>query len=45
VEVAQQVFRRGGFKVIDVTNKPIETSAAQVITAVTRQLGTNDKAA
>lgn len=41
VEVAQQVFRRGGFKVIDVTNKPIETSAAQVITAVTRQLGMN----
>jgi regulator of PEP synthase PpsR (kinase-PPPase family) len=40
VEAAQQVYRRGRFKVIDVTNKPIETSAAQVITAVTRQLGT-----
>ena len=41
VEAAQQVYRQGGFKVIDVTNKPIETSAAQVITAVTRQLGMN----
>lgn len=41
VEAAQQIFRQGGFKVIDVTNKPIETSAAQVITAVTRQLGAN----
>lgn len=40
VEAAQQVFRRGRFKVIDVTNKPIETSAAEVITAVTRQLDT-----
>ncbi|MEJ2747093.1 MAG: kinase/pyrophosphorylase [Anaerolineae bacterium] len=39
VTAAQQIFRRGGFKVIDVTNKPIETSAAQVVTAVTRQLG------
>jgi regulator of PEP synthase PpsR (kinase-PPPase family) len=41
VEAAKQVYRRGGFKVIDVTNKPIETSANQVITAVTRQLGNN----
>lgn len=38
VEAAQRVFRQGRFKVIDVTNKPIETSATQVITAVTRQL-------
>jgi hypothetical protein len=42
VESARQVFRRGQFKVIDVTNKPIETSAAEVITAVTRQLGTTN---
>ncbi len=41
IEAAQQVYRQGRFKVIDVTNKPIETSAIQVITAVTRQLGTN----
>jgi regulator of PEP synthase PpsR (kinase-PPPase family) len=40
IESAQQVFRRGRFKVIDVTNKPIETSAAEVITAVSRQLTT-----
>lgn len=39
LEAARQVFRRGRFKVIDVTNKPIETSASEVITAVSRQLG------
>lgn len=38
LEVALRLFRQGGFKVVDVTNKPIETSAGEVITAVTRQL-------
>ncbi|MFO7680899.1 MAG: pyruvate, water dikinase regulatory protein [Chloroflexota bacterium] len=41
LEAAQEVFRQGRFKVIDVTNKPIETTAGQVITAVTRQLKTH----
>ena len=39
LDAARQVFRRGRFRVIDVTNKPIETSASEVITAVNRQLG------
>lgn len=38
LEEARQVCRKGRFKLIDVSNKPIETTAAQVITAVTRQL-------
>jgi regulator of PEP synthase PpsR (kinase-PPPase family) len=40
LEEARRIFRKGRFKVIDVSNKPIETMAAQVITAVTRQLKT-----
>ena len=38
LEEALRVCRKGRFKVIDVSNKPIETTAAQVITAVSRQL-------
>ena len=38
IDEARQICRKGRFKVIDVSNKPIETTAAQVITAVTRQL-------
>ena len=38
LEEARKICRKGRFKVIDVSNKPIETTAAQVITAVTRQL-------
>ena len=30
-------FRKGGFKVIDVTNKPIETTAGQISTLITRR--------
>jgi len=40
LEEARQIYRQGRFKVIDVSNKPIESTAAQVITAVTRQLKT-----
>jgi [pyruvate, water dikinase]-phosphate phosphotransferase / [pyruvate, water dikinase] kinase len=39
VEAARQVFRQGGFSVIDVTDKPIETSANQVIDRITRRFG------
>lgn len=38
IDEARLICRKGRFKVIDVSNKPIETTAAQVITAVTRQL-------
>jgi regulator of PEP synthase PpsR (kinase-PPPase family) len=40
IDEARQICRKGRFKVVDVSNKPIETTAAQVITAVTRQLKT-----
>jgi regulator of PEP synthase PpsR (kinase-PPPase family) len=38
VEAARQVFRRGGFSIVDVTDKPIEESAEEVITLVTQRL-------
>jgi regulator of PEP synthase PpsR (kinase-PPPase family) len=37
VEAARQLFRQGGFFVIDVTDKPIETSADEIIERVTRR--------
>jgi len=39
VQAARQIFQRGGFSVIDVTDKPIETSASQVIDRITRRFG------
>lgn len=38
VEAARKIFRRGGFRVVDVTDKPIETIADEIIALVTRQL-------
>jgi hypothetical protein len=40
VEAAQQVFKRGGFSVIDVTDKPVEISAEEVIELITRRFQT-----
>lgn len=37
VEVARKIFQRGGFSVLDVSNKPIETSADEIIELVTRR--------
>ena len=37
VEAADRIFARGGFSVVDVTDKPIETSADDVIKLITRQ--------
>jgi regulator of PEP synthase PpsR (kinase-PPPase family) len=37
VEAARQVFQQGGFSVIDVTDKPIETSADEIIALITRR--------
>ena len=34
--LARRVFQRGGFAVIDITNRPIEESASEVIALVTR---------
>jgi regulator of PEP synthase PpsR (kinase-PPPase family) len=39
LRIAKQVFRRGGFAVIDVTDKPIETCADEVIRLIQRQTG------
>jgi regulator of PEP synthase PpsR (kinase-PPPase family) len=36
--LARRVFQRGGFTVIDITNRPIEESATEVIELVTRHL-------
>lgn len=38
LEEARQVMRRAGFKIIDVTDRPIETTAHEVLTLVTRRL-------
>jgi regulator of PEP synthase PpsR (kinase-PPPase family) len=38
VEAARRLFRRGGFAVINVTDKPIESSADEIIARVTRRL-------
>ncbi len=38
IEWAQRLFRKSGFAIIDVTNKPVEESADQVIARVTGQL-------
>ena len=38
LEAAQKVFQRGRFTVVDVTDKPIETSADEIIERVTRRL-------
>ena len=38
VEAAKRVFKQGDFSVVDVTHKPIETSADEIIRLITRQL-------
>jgi regulator of PEP synthase PpsR (kinase-PPPase family) len=38
LEAARRVFQQGRFTVVDVTDKPIETSADEIIERVTRQL-------
>lgn len=38
LEEARQVMRRAGFRIIDITDKPIETTAHEVLTLVTRRL-------
>lgn len=39
VQAARKVMRQAGFAIIDVTDKPIETSADEVIRLITRQTG------
>jgi hypothetical protein len=40
VETARKLYRRGGFALVDVTDKPIEESADEIITLVSRRLKT-----
>lgn len=40
VEDMRKLYRRSGFAIVDVTDKPIEESADEVIALVTRRLGT-----
>ena len=44
LEAARKIFRRHGFSVIDVTDKPIEASANQVIDLITRRFGEKRRA-
>jgi hypothetical protein len=36
LDMARQVFRKGGFAVVDVTGKPVEESADEIIARITR---------
>ena len=38
VNVGRRVFRKGGFAIVDTTNKPIEESADEVVELVRKQL-------
>ena len=42
LKAAREMFRRGGFSVIDVTDKPIETSAEEIIELITRRTQTDE---
>ena len=42
LEAAREMFRRGGFSVIDVTDKPIETSTEEIIELITRRTQTDE---
>lgn len=37
IRLAQKIFRRGGFAMVDVTDKPIETSADEIIKLITQR--------
>ncbi len=39
IEAARRIFRRGGFSVIDVNDKPIESSANEIIELITSRFG------
>ncbi len=39
MEAARQVYKQGGFSTIDVTDKPIEASADEIIAVITRRFG------
>ena len=42
LESANRVFKRGGFRVFNITNKPIETTANEILTLLTESFGRDD---
>ncbi len=43
VETARRIFKQGGFSVLDITDKPMETSADEVVELITRRTKGNHK--
>ncbi len=41
LDYAANLFKKGGFKVLNITNKPIEYSANEIITILTSRFGSN----
>lgn len=39
LDYAESIFRKGGFTVINITNKPIESSANEILTLLTERFG------
>lgn len=42
LDYANMIFKRGGFEVFNITNKPIETTANEIITKLTDSFGRDD---
>jgi regulator of PEP synthase PpsR (kinase-PPPase family) len=42
IDYAEAIFIRGGFTVIDITNKPIESSANEILTLLTGHFGSDN---
>jgi len=41
LEYAREIFQRGHFSIVDVTDKPIEESAEEIVSRIRRRLGDN----
>lgn len=39
LEYSEMIFKRGGFTIFDITNKPIESSANEILTLITERFG------
>jgi regulator of PEP synthase PpsR (kinase-PPPase family) len=42
LDYAESIFRKGGFTVLNITNKPIESSANEILTILTDRYGRDD---
>jgi hypothetical protein len=43
LEYAEEIFRRGGFTVIEVTDKPLESTADEIIRLISTRFGVKDR--